>query len=1421
MANIKIRVSTEDAQTQIKKLATEFTRLGLSSEQTEKQVAKLQGKLIDKMGADGDKAALARVSESLGHAEKEARKFQDSLFPPSSFDKMKRFGTDMKARWIGISMAVAGAAITINQAFRLMEQGATAIMAEKTFESMAVSMKFSADKIIGDLKRVTQGAIDESDLMQKAIKGIAQGILPEDLSKIGEMARSAAQTQGMAVGQAWESILDSIANQTPKSLKKFGLLGKEGLSIINEAIRLGRDDVNMLKLAYAAFEVQQARMVTKNDEITLSLQRGQAAWKELKEQIGKFLNLFIILYGEVSKWEKESKGKIPILVRWFGSPEDMKAAQEILDLMNKKNVEAISKAPKSPEQALADQKELHRKEMEKNNLLKDRETEVSRFAQTKMRYDNELALYQKNVSLKGQLSDIGYQAGLISEEQFLRKKLKMEQDATNKSVEMIKKEMASAAASFDKRISLTPHGEDDEKWKPEIDKLKVEKATALLALQGKLDQARVDVKMKLNEADLLNVVIAQKDLAAQKEILSMRLEIATSASNWAEELKIKKQIFEIDEKIGLLQPGLNEERSKVVGDLKREKDIRADNLKLLADLGRKQSALDISFGTAKKSGNLLEQLSLEEQIFAVKKQQIEINTQLDAQQKAAQLADLEWEQKNSSTLKDYYSMQADFYKDLIGFEEEYRQAQLDYIEEVRAANAELFGEEVANAKAKQSIGELDQQMFEQKSDQVSTALGQMASAFQSIGSMYDKNSAEYARMQEAAKAMIVLQQMVAVANAVAAIANQGLGDPYTAFARIAAMVAAMGSLLASTGIAFGGGGAVTSTPNYAFSDTVLGGAAGVGSESIQKSWELLEDTYDMQYTKLSGIYNEMKDLNDNITGLVTSIIRTGGVGGMGVNLKSELGAVRDLENQLFTPIRKIADLSYLTDALGISQYNVLHMATNWITNTIGGLVSSIFGGGIERIQYAGGIQTGGSSIANLLAGGGMGSQQYASIEEKKEGGWFSSSTYSYYTLYQALDKNVSDMMDKVFKNMGQTIVFLAEGLGTDVNAAMSYIFSGRQINLKGMGSEAISKALNEYFSSVGDIAVSALFGPLLRQYQRLNEGLMETATRILIDKAVVMETLNMTNQIFTGTIPQIIQLSEALITMAGGLDKLTESAATYYDKFFSDAEKQVRLAKQLSDNLGLIPGSRADYRKAVEALNLSNEADQKRYILMLQLAEAADTYYSSVEDAAKEAADAAKKLTESLKSLSKTIADWLSNLNLSNLAPVQSAAGWTSQYTSAMSKASMITATPDEISEYLSYATKYLEFQKSYGTTGNYQMIYDAVVADVIRIQNQTLTRHASGGLTQGLSFAGEIGPEWVVPTYEPQRSRFLKDVGSDPETLGKAIAKHLRSSNGGSTGEAIIHNHIYIDGKEIQYVVSKGMRTNPDLIQSTRRAVN
>ena len=45
---------------------------------------------------------------------------------------------------------------------------------------------------------------------------------------------------------------------------------------------------------------------------------------------------------------------------------------------------------------------------------------------------------------------------------------------------------------------------------------------------------------------------------------------------------------------------------------------------------------------------------------------------------------------------------------------------------------------------------------------------------------------------------------------------------------------------------------------------------------------------------------------------------------------------------------------------------------------------------------------------------------------------------------------------------------------------------------------------------------------------------------------------------------------------------------------------------------------------------------------------------------------------------------------------------------------------------------------------------------------------YRSGYLAAKPSIFGEYGAEWAVPTYEPKRSQFLRDVGVDTKEIGR-----------------------------------------------------
>jgi len=211
----------------------------------------------------------------------------------------------------------------------------------------------------------------------------------------------------------------------------------------------------------------------------------------------------------------------------------------------------------------------------------------------------------------------------------------------------------------------------------------------------------------------------------------------------------------------------------------------------------------------------------------------------------------------------------DMYEDLKAYENEYREANLEWIEIERQARIDAgLDEAAANIKARQQIADFDKAVFDAKREQTDATLSQMGSAFQSIGSMYEQGSGSYKKMQQAAQAMVITQNALAAVEAVNAVLNQAQGDPYSAPFRMAAMIGTVATLLGSIGLAFGGGG---SSSGSSYTEASMTGDS--GSESVGNAYEILEDTYNMELRELSNLNESMINLNSNISGLAADVIK--------------------------------------------------------------------------------------------------------------------------------------------------------------------------------------------------------------------------------------------------------------------------------------------------------------------------------------------------------------------------------------------------------------------------------------------------------------------------------------------------------------------------------------------------------------------
>jgi len=70
------------------------------------------------------------------------------------------------------------------------------------------------------------------------------------------------------------------------------------------------------------------------------------------------------------------------------------------------------------------------------------------------------------------------------------------------------------------------------------------------------------------------------------------------------------------------------------------------------------------------------------------------------------------------------------------------------------------------------------------------------------------------------------------------------------------------------------------------------------------------------------------------------------------------------------------------------------------------------------------------------------------------------------------------------------------------------------------------------------------------------------------------------------------------------------------------------------------------------------------------------------------------------------------------------------------------------------------------------------------------------------------------VPTYEPQKSKFLADVGADPDKIAAGVARMLGQGGPGAGGDSNITVIVQLDGNQVARATAKQIRGgNTELI--------
>lgn len=324
--------------------------------------------------------------------------------------------------------------------------------------------------------------------------------------------------------------------------------------------------------------------------------------------------------------------------------------------------------------------------------------------------------------------------------------------------------------------------------------------------------------------------------------------------------------------------------------------------------------------------------------------------------------------------------------------------------------------------------------------------------------------------------------------AIKAVLNQGDGDPYTAWARMAGMAAAVAAL----GFAVGGGfnsssGDATSAKDrqrMQGTGTVLGGTVynsdgtvnhmqSDKSESINKSIDLIAKNSDMTLPISQGMLKSLQNIESSMAGLAAILFRTAGITS-GNPLGIQEGTIsRAGQDGLFNKLE------------------------NALTFGLWGKIAGLWGKTTREITDSG-IQFDAGTVGQMARGQGF--QQYTGVKTT-DSSWFGlKKDTSYDKILSPTDPLIADQLGKVFQNVSDTVSKAAASVGYDSEAhARQFIenmsFTQGNLSLRGLKGQELQDALNSYISNMTD-QIAQHTVPGLEAFQRVGEGYLQTLVRV-------------------------------------------------------------------------------------------------------------------------------------------------------------------------------------------------------------------------------------------------------------------------------------------------------------------------------------
>jgi hypothetical protein len=519
-----------------------------------------------------------------------------------------------------------------------------------------------------------------------------------------------------------------------------------------------------------------------------------------------------------------------------------------------------------------------------------------------------------------------------------------------------------------------------------------------------------------------------------------------------------------------------------------------------------------------------------------------------------------------------------------------------------------------------------------------------------------ENGAELVKTAQAVAASITRMGATSTEAAVdgaAAVVKQGNGDPYTAFARMAAMAAFVSSVLGKSI----GGSTPTFTPTAAQKQEVQGTAM---------SW----DTEGKKVQTSRGVFGDADAKSASIANSLERIRETSVDG-----LSSSNRMVQLLTN-IDAGINKGAK----------SLYGTTGLRSGSMFGTVEGSQSGggLLGSGLLASKTSRNITDSGLIIEGTFAQLASDTNEsvldfYEQVTVSKKN-WYGKTKTWVETQRKEVDTATSEFFQGIFSDATKMFVEVGAKAGISeqtVNSVLQNLDVGKSFaSLRGLKGEEFQKELSAIMGKVLDDASSAIFGSF-EQYSKFGEGMLETVVRVVDTNDKVNQQLknvglnldsdrllqnakdsveNSAGGWFGGIAKSIkrflidadpakaiqeqsYKVTEALANAAGGLENFVSQANFFRENFLTEAEQLAPIAEAVTKDLegmGLSANtSREDFKNLVGSLDLTTIGGRELYQKLMDLAPSFDRVAKAAEEAKKKVEDEAKSLNTQLLQIFK------------------------------------------------------------------------------------------------------------------------------------------------------------------------------------------